>query len=96
MGLTHSGVPCITTPALGEPMVVSLSMDFFFVPRLRDDNERGKRERNAGVEVFCGWGCGKSGEVADENGGYEVSCNKKERQTTRVVGAVCLVIVESD
>lgn len=54
---------------------VSLSMDFFFVPRLREDSDRGKRDRNAGVEVFCGWGCGKSGEVADENGRNEESCN---------------------
>lgn len=54
---------------------MSLSIDFFFVPRLREDSDRGKRERNAGVEVFCGGGCGKSGEVTDENGGNEASCN---------------------
>lgn len=59
---------------------MSLSMDFFFVPRLKEDSDRGKRDRNAGVEVFCGGGCGKSGEVADENGGYEASCNGKKRE----------------
>lgn len=32
-------------------IVESLSVGFFFVPRLSDDNERGKRDKNAGVEV---------------------------------------------
>lgn len=50
------------------------SLDFFFVPRLSEESERGKRDRNAGViEPLCGaWGCGNSdGDVADAlNSGY--------------------------
>lgn len=30
-------------------LAASLSVDFFLPPRLNDDNDRGKRERNAGV-----------------------------------------------
>lgn len=41
----------------GVVTVFSLSAGFFLPPKLNDDNDRGKRERNAGVEGGAGWGC---------------------------------------
>lgn len=64
VGLRHSGEPN-RVAADGE--LISLeSIDFFFVPRLSEDSERGKRDRKAGVvevvwALFGSCGCGNSG-----------------------------------
>lgn len=50
VGLRHSDVVMF-----GEPVSFS-DEDFFFVPKLSDESDRGKRDRNAGVEVIGGWG----------------------------------------
>lgn len=53
----------------------SLSMDFFLPPKLSDDNERGKRDKNAGVDDDCGLDVG----VVEFNNVVDViglKCNK--------------------
>uniref|UniRef100_A0A182QVA1 Uncharacterized protein n=1 Tax=Anopheles farauti TaxID=69004 RepID=A0A182QVA1_9DIPT len=90
VGLRHSGEPN-SVAAVGE--LISLeSIDFFFVPKLSEDSERGKRDRKAGVveevvPLFGGCGCGNSGgELIDEglNAGYEPGCGGKEREVVVV------------
>jgi hypothetical protein len=54
--------------------VVSLSADFFFVPRLREDRDLGKRDRKAGVDELCVAGCCTNGELFADGKVYEESC----------------------
>uniref|UniRef100_A0A182J0M1 Uncharacterized protein n=1 Tax=Anopheles atroparvus TaxID=41427 RepID=A0A182J0M1_ANOAO len=73
-GLIHSGEP--RKAAVGE-LISLASLDFFFVPRLSEDSERGKRDRKAGVVVVVlalfdgGCGCGNSGGVVTDEALYE-------------------------
>lgn len=44
----------LTFCAIRLALANSFSMDFFLPPRLNDDNDRGNRDRKAGVNDDCG------------------------------------------
>lgn len=57
-------------------LAASFSADFFFPPKLSDDNDRGNRDRNAGVsDELVGFGVGgvNNGDVFGLNGSIDAS-----------------------